>query len=732
MALPKMVSQPQNPISSSLFGKGAANDGALVRRLLLPAAISGALLATAACAFLYGHDTGQIEQRWRERESVRVRMFSELFSSNFHNAARDVLILSTGDALQTYFRDGDVASLDRAASRAQVFSHGQADYDQIRFVDNKGDVIFRVNRNGQRVAPEELQDKAEREFFVRASALAPDAILISPMELNAGKGGIEKPFKPIVRFACPVFDATGTRRGIYVINLLVGGILDRLEQWEPANTRRARVLNATGFWLKTADSAQEWGFMLPGRAGMTMAQTDPGLWLEVSHGTSGQVAHRGGLFTWRQVVPSELVSGAGMSAAVAAEPFLVVASEIPKGDWTSYFLALRESYSAIAIALLFMIGVTCWFVRARELARLEQDRFFTLSLDLLCIASSDGYFKRVSVAVTDILGWSVREFLSRPFIDFIHPDDHAATIEEVRKQVVEGKKVFHFENRYRASDGSWRVLSWRSIPFPGGFMYATARDVTELKRSENQIRQLNTDLQVRAVQLESANRELEAFSYSVSHDLRAPLRHIDGFAGLLGKLDGPSLSERGRTYLTQISASAKQMGVLIDDLLSFSRMGRSELHVAQVDLNSLLEETLVSLRPETEGRTITWTIGKLPTVTGDRSMLRQVLLNLLGNAIKYSGKRATAAIEVGCLATALEDVIFVRDNGVGFDMEYAKKLFGVFQRLHLASEFEGTGIGLANVRRVVSRHGGRTWAEGKPNEGATFYFSLPKSIALHV
>jgi PAS domain S-box-containing protein len=367
-------------------------------------------------------------------------------------------------------------------------------------------------------------------------------------------------------------------------------------------------------------------------------------------------------------------------------------------------------------------------LRLRQRAQEELDRFFTLSLDFLCIASSDGYFKRVSPAVTDILGWSVGEFLSRPFINFVHPDDRAATLREVEKQVVTGEKVLHFENRYQCKDGSWRVLSWRSTPQPGELMYATARDVTEFKQHEERIQKLNEDLQLRAGQLEAANKELEAFSYSVSHDLRAPVRHIDGFVKLLDKQAGEKLDAPAQRYLKIIADAARQMGVLIDDLLVFSRMGRTELRHSKVSLDALVHEAVDALQLETQGRRIDWKIGTLPEVAADPAMLRQVWLNLISNAIKYSQPRHPAEIEINCVPSDNgEHVFFVRDNGVGFDMKYADKLFGIFQRLHRADEFEGTGIGLANVRRIISRHGGRTWADGKIDGGATFFFSLPNN-----
>jgi light-regulated signal transduction histidine kinase (bacteriophytochrome) len=236
---------------------------------------------------------------------------------------------------------------------------------------------------------------------------------------------------------------------------------------------------------------------------------------------------------------------------------------------------------------------------------------------------------------------------------------------------------------------------------------------------------LEERVRARTVDLESANRELEAFSYSVSHDLRAPLRHISGFANMLTEDHGGALDEAGRRYLSVISDSTAHMGRLIDDLLEFSRMGRVDMHRGRFSTADLVKEALAQIEGETRSRRIEWSIGDLPETRGDRALLKQVWMNLLSNAVKYTGRRELAKISVGCRREDGEIVFSVRDNGAGFEMEYAGKLFGVFQRLHRQEEFEGTGIGLANVRRIVARHGGRTWAEGKLGEGAIFFFTLP-------
>ena len=254
------------------------------------------------------------------------------------------------------------------------------------------------------------------------------------------------------------------------------------------------------------------------------------------------------------------------------------------------------------------------------------------------------------------------------------------------------------------------------------------RDITARKHAEREVAHLGAEAAERAAQLEAANKELEAFSYSVSHDLRAPLRHVQGYVALLKKALGDSLPETAARYLEVIVGAGTQMGQLIDDLLAFSRIGRIEMHRSTVNLDLLLQGCVASLDAETSGRNIIWRIAPLPAVAGDPAMLRQVFTNLLDNAVKYTAPRDPAEIEIGtCGNEAGRAIFYVRDNGVGFDMQFADKLFGVFQRLHTSEEFEGTGIGLANVRRIITRHGGRVWPEAELGKGATFFFTLEEA-----
>jgi PAS domain S-box-containing protein len=812
-----------------------------------------ALGVIGICSTLYLREANPIEKNLQDREFQRVKIFARLFEKDLQSIANDLQLLADGDGLHAYLSSHQQADLDRAIHRALFCSRQQPDYDQIRYLDEHGQEIIRVNFNGVVVPHDQLQNKADRSYFQKAFKLAFGQIYVSAFDLNVENGRIEEPFKPMLRFAMPIFDATGQRRGVYIINYRGENLIARLQQFVPQYQHRLRILNGQGYWLKAAQPAQEWGFMFPDRAGMTLAHTDPALWTQIVRESEGQVHHAGGLLSWNRINLRETLAG-NPNKVVTGDDFLVIASEVSATEWTALLADLQETFIMVTVVLLLLILASWRFFLSRQQVKGERDRFFTLTHDMLCIAGFDGYFKRLNPAWEKTLAYSREELLSKPFLEFVHPEDRRRTLAEA-DNLAKGQDTISFENRYRCKDGSYRWFLWsaRSL-VDEQLIFASARDMTQHRRAEEtlvksqrmfqglfenapdaiilvdqagrivrinaqgealfgftraeligqsvemlmperyrvrhgghlagyfaaphnremgvglelfgsrkdgsefpvdimlssletaegthalavirnvasrkqaeaRIQKLNEELKNRADQLEVANKELEAFSYSVSHDLRAPLRHVDGFVDMLTRHAGEKLDERGRRYLDIIANSAKQMGTLIDELLIFSRMSRIEMRYTKVEMNSLINEAVDAMKMDTKDRRINWKIGSLPEVEADAALIRQVWVNLIANAVKYTRPRDPAEIEIGCTDTRDEYVFFIRDNGVGFDMQYADKLFGVFQRLHRADEFEGTGIGLANVQRIVARHGGRTWAEGRIDAGATFFFSLPK------
>jgi PAS domain S-box-containing protein len=333
-----------------------------------------------------------------------------------------------------------------------------------------------------------------------------------------------------------------------------------------------------------------------------------------------------------------------------------------------------------------------------------------------------------------MIGLSREQILGKSARDGSRPEEAEVT-ETTDRQALASGGLVESEHTVTTQDGV-KVLNTKKVPIFGAdgkahFLLAIGTDVTERKLSEQAIRELNAELLGKAAQLESTNKELESFSYSVSHDLRAPLRAIAGFAEIMQEDYRDQLDDECMRYLSIIRQNSKRMGELIDDLLAFSRLGRQTVTRYEVDVDSLVREVIEELvaharLPRQDGEAPQIEVGPLPAARADRTLLRQVWTNLISNAIKYTGKTPKPYIKISGSQLNGENQYSVRDNGVGFSMEYVEKLFGVFQRLHRADEFSGTGVGLAIVHRIVSRHGGKVWAEGRINHGAVFSFTLPQ------
>jgi len=344
----------------------------------------------------------------------------------------------------------------------------------------------------------------------------------------------------------------------------------------------------------------------------------------------------------------------------------------------------------------------------------------------IAIIDHRGFIDQVNPSACELLGYDTGELLGRDPLTLIDLSDHDKI--EVEKGPLQAGEMLSMERLLIRKDGSRLPVMGSTRQMPDGRYQYIFQDISERKQAEEEVRALNEQLdkrvRERTSELEAANRELESFSYSVSHDLRAPLRAINGFSNLLISDYADKLSGEALMYLDKVKENANKMALLIDDLLAFSRLSRNPLKKRRVDLRGLVVQVIEELRAEAGEREIKWQIGDLPPCQADPALLKQVYTNLIGNALKYTRPRPSPVIEIGSRHLRGQTVYFVRDNGVGFDMKYAGNLFGVFQRLHSEAEFEGTGIGLAIVQRIVNRHGGKIWAEAEVDQGATFFFTL--------
>jgi len=390
---------------------------------------------------------------------------------------------------------------------------------------------------------------------------------------------------------------------------------------------------------------------------------------------------------------------------------------------------------------LFLQGMAFDITSIKE-AEEERERFFSISIDLYCVAGFDGHFQRVNQAFTRTLGYAAAELLSRPVLDFVHPEDREATEAELRRLAGDGV-IAGFTNRCRCKDGSYRWLEWVATPFPERqLIYAAARDVTEKKRDEAILRQTNAELERRVqertetlarsmAELQEKTAELDLFAYVASHDLKEPLRSLVNYPQKLAKNYLDQLDEQARKWINQIIEGGERMRRLIEDLAQYSRTLRRDQQLVPTDCASVVREACSNLQASIEESNAELVVGSLPTVPASPQRLVLLFQNLIGNAIKFRAPERRVRVEIGARSEGSSWLFWVRDNGIGIDGKYYKKVFllGVESRLHSTKKYPGTGFGLAICDKIVAGHAGRIWVESQPDQGSTFYFTLPAATA---
>jgi PAS domain S-box-containing protein len=401
------------------------------------------------------------------------------------------------------------------------------------------------------------------------------------------------------------------------------------------------------------------------------------------------------------------------------------AGDIPNFFLTTLFMFLVVSFSAVRRRTEDALRVS--EKKYRELIDASPDAIFVFDEQNKCVLAN--------ASAATLRGCNEDELIGLSLADTYLPAERDRIPERFDK--AQPQDVLRYERHFVRKNNEVVPVEVSMATTGQDYYQTVIRDISERKKAEEALRRSHSELEAKVKErtaelrktndeLQFANKELEAFAYSVSHDLRAPIRHIAGFTELLQKHADPVLDDKSRRHIRMVLDSANRMGSLVDDLLAFSRISRAETQKTTINLDQLVKGVVGEIVPDTEGRNIFWRIGKLPICDGDPSMFRLVFANLISNAVKFTRTREQAQIEISPLDHPDEVVVFVKDNGVGFDMKYKDKLFGVFQRLHSQESFEGTGIGLATVQRIIHRHGGRVWAEGSVNGGATFYIALPK------
>ena len=699
--------------------------------IFLPMAVA----AIVVSYLLYASQANSIRSIAQATEVRIADIARQRVSLTVASLITDASYLSEQDVLREYLASNDPTSLRRLQAEYVAFAMHRQFFDQLRLIDISGREVVRVDRTGDTAAvapPDQLQNRADELYAKEALKLDRGQTYVSDLELEAEQGTIAQPIKPTLRVAIPVFDAAGTKRGIIVINYRSQRILDRVSELRDA-VADIWIVNAQGYWILGPEE-DVFAFMYPERQNRTFAATYPDAWRQMQSAPTGMVENEFGRFTYARAEIED-------AEPISSLPSWFVLIPTPHAYSDAQTSVLRFNFAVAAAGLLALLGgISLGMARyqihrreAEQLIRLIEARLRAVTetaSDAIISADCHGIIRYVNPGAERIFGHQERDIIGQPLTRLMPERFRLAHSEGIqryldsRKARVVGQTV---ELVGLSKDGrEFPIeLALASSDVDGDlFFTAIVRDITVRAEAERKIQELNRRLQLDNTELEAVNKELEAFSYSVSHDLRAPLRAIDGFSQALVEDAGPLLKPEHHSHLNRVRQAAQRMGLLIDDLIKLARVTRTDVRIEDVDLSEIALALATNLQDIAPQRQAEFTIAPDLQAKGDPRLMQVALDNLLNNSWKFTAPRTPARIEFGKTVADGKPAFFVRDNGVGFDMNYAGKMFGAFQRFHDAREFAGTGIGLATVQRIIHKHGGRIWAESQPGEGATFYFTL--------
>jgi len=632
-------------------------------------------------------------------------------------------------------------------------------YAQVRWIDQNGLERIRVDNNGfPSPAPNsQLQNKFDRYYFKDTMRLSPGKIYVSPLDLNSENGQIEIPYEPMMRIAAPVFDQQSNPRGILIINIAMQPILNTFIRNTGPAAERLMLINADGFWLRSPDVTQEWGFMFHDKTA-SLSSLYPQAWHAISAQRDGQIRLADGLWTWDSVSPvhsSEKVLAQNLNWIVLTHMPAQQLSAIDQRIWSTKIINALIILTLFALMLWYLTKSRAAQVQAEKDAALEHTKavaaeqlyqvnkrfqmLFQANASGLLVVDNNGGIVLLNPQCERMFGYDAKE-LHQQDIEILVPElsqaQHKHFCASYLQYLTTGNASNSREVCGRHKDGSAFSVEISLSPYEEDnhtFILVNILDISKRKHAQDKLMNLTENLEQRVAdrtaELQAANLELDSFAYAVAHDLRAPLRAMAGFSQALVEDFDQSLESEAKEYLDHIIKGGQRMGELIDGLLTLSRSTRGKLVREKVDISAIAERFLQELSRSEPQRQVSWQVESGLRGRGDPRMIEVVMQNLLGNAWKYSAAKADATITVHSqIGEDGDDLICVADNGAGFDMAHAGKLFQPFQRLHRQEEFVGIGIGLATVQRIIHRHGGIIHADSIPGQGARFCFSLKQAI----